>query len=116
MTERSLRGSRLGAVSYESDKDVTVVERQHASYRCPRGHKFSVTFAADITAPSTWSCTDCGSQALAVGGAQPEDIDRKPKRTHWDMLRERRSIPDLEELLSERLMLLRGSSRHRRSA
>ncbi|MGB7425370.1 MAG: RNA polymerase-binding protein RbpA, partial [Ornithinimicrobium sp.] len=31
----------------------------------------------------------------------------KPQRTHWDMLLERRSIPELEELLEERLTLLR---------
>ncbi|MCB1301287.1 MAG: RNA polymerase-binding protein RbpA, partial [Tetrasphaera sp.] len=29
--------------------------------------------------------------------------------THWDMLLERRSIPELEELLEERLTLLRQS-------
>ena len=29
-------------------------------------------------------------------------------RTHWDMLLERRSIAELEELLTERLALLRG--------
>ena len=33
----------------------------------------------------------------------------KPARTHWDMLLERRSIPELEELLEERLTLLRAS-------
>ncbi|HWD79100.1 MAG TPA: RNA polymerase-binding protein RbpA, partial [Kribbella sp.] len=31
----------------------------------------------------------------------------KPARTHWDMLRERRSISELEELLAERVELLR---------
>jgi hypothetical protein len=30
----------------------------------------------------------------------------RPVRTHWDMLLERRSIADLEELLEERLALL----------
>ena len=29
-------------------------------------------------------------------------------RTHWDMLRERRSIAELEDLLAERLNLLRS--------
>ena len=32
----------------------------------------------------------------------------KPARTHWDMLRERRSIEELEELLAERLDEIRG--------
>ncbi|MGL5247728.1 MAG: RNA polymerase-binding protein RbpA, partial [Brooklawnia sp.] len=33
----------------------------------------------------------------------PEEKDVKPPRTHWDMLLERRSIAELEELLAERL-------------
>ena len=32
----------------------------------------------------------------------------KPPRSHWDMLRERRSIADLEEVLAERLALIRS--------
>ncbi len=32
----------------------------------------------------------------------------KPARTHWDMLLERRSEKELEEILKERLELLRG--------
>ena len=30
-----------------------------------------------------------------------------PPRSHWDMLLERRSVAELEELLNERLELLR---------
>ncbi|MGI8870016.1 MAG: RNA polymerase-binding protein RbpA, partial [Mycobacteriales bacterium] len=36
-------------------------------------------------------------------------------RTHWDMLMERRTIADLEEVLAERLELLR-ERRPRKSA
>ena len=32
----------------------------------------------------------------------------KPARTHWDMLLERRSEKELEDILKERLELLRG--------
>ena len=42
--------------------------------------------------------------AAAFSGAKEE----KPARTHWDMLRERRSIAELEDLLAERLTLLRS--------
>ena len=31
---------------------------------------------------------------------------RKPARTHWDMLLERRSVAELEEVLAERLTVL----------
>ena len=37
-----------------------------------------------------------------------EEKAEKPARTHWDMLLERRSVEDLEVLLTERLELLRG--------
>ena len=37
----------------------------------------------------------------------------KPPRTHWDMLRERRSIEELDELLEQRIDALR---KRRRSA
>jgi hypothetical protein len=40
-------------------------------------------------------------------GTRPEEKDVKAPRTHYDMLRERRSIPELEELMAERLQILR---------
>ena len=46
---------------------------------------------------------------LQGGGPEPEAKPVKHQRTHWDMLLERRSIPELEELLEERLTLLRES-------
>jgi hypothetical protein len=58
--------------------------------------------------PPTWECR-CGEAALLQGGEAPELKPVKPARTHWDMLLERRSIPELEELLEERLALLRTS-------
>jgi hypothetical protein len=35
-------------------------------------------------------------------------VETKAPRTHWDMLLERRSRAELEELLQERLALLRA--------
>ena len=43
-----------------------------------------------------------------VPGIKPEEKAEKPARTHWDMLLERRSISELEDILTERLELLRG--------
>ena len=42
----------------------------------------------------------------------------KHVRTHWDMLRERRSIDELEILLAERLEIIQGTaySEERKSA
>ena len=107
MGERVLRGSRLGAVSYESDENAELAPRQTGSYDCPRGHQFSVTFAAEAEVPANWECKVCGGSALLVNGTQPEAKAVKPARTHWDMLMERRTVEDLEEVLAERLDVLR---------
>ena len=48
----------------------------------------------------------CGEPALLVHGELPEPKKIKPARTHWDMLLERRTLPDLEEVLAERLQVL----------
>jgi transposase-like protein len=107
MGERVLRGSRLGAVSYESDENAELAPRQIGEYDCPRDHHFAVTFAAEAEAPASWECKVCGSTALLVDGVQPEAKATKPPRTHWDMLMERRTVEDLEEVLAERLAVLR---------
>ena len=38
--------------------------------------------------------------------AEPKKV--KVPRTHWDMLRERRSIEDLEKLLQQRLEIVKS--------
>ena len=44
-------------------------------------------------------------------GEGVESKPAKPPRTHWDMLRERRSIEELDELLTERIDQLRSRRR-----
>ncbi len=107
MSERALRGSRLGAQSYESDYGVDVAPRQNVAYDCPRGHHFEVPFSVEADVPSLWEC-GCGAEAIRVDGLRPDDKKAKPARTHWDMLLERRTIAELEEILAERLELLRA--------
>ena len=107
MSERALRGSRLGAQSYETDTNVEVAPRLDVGYRCPRGHTFTMPFSVEAELPATWECRACGAEAMRVDGSAPEEKKVKPQRTHWDMLMERRSIADLEELLAERLEILR---------
>ena len=46
--------------------------------------------------------------AEIVDGPAPVAKKVKPARTHWDMLIERRSIEDLEQVLAERLEFLRA--------
>ncbi|MDQ1712793.1 MAG: hypothetical protein QOE45_2243 [Frankiaceae bacterium] len=103
MGERVLRGSRLGAVSYENDRNTDLAPRQSAGYDCPKGHHFTVPLAAEAEVPATWECRFCGRPALHAGSAVPEPKKTKPVRTHMDMLRERRTTADLEEVLKEQL-------------
>jgi hypothetical protein len=107
MSERVLRGSRLGAVSYETEHVGELAPRQVVAYLCPVGHRTSVPLAEEADVPGTWECRTCRATALRVDAAPPEPKAVKPIRTHWDMLLERRSVGDLETLLAERLAALR---------
>ena len=111
MAERALRGSRLGAQSYETDSGVEMAPRQSITYVCPEDHRFAVPFSLEAEAvPEVWECTVCGAEAVRVDGTRPEPKKGKPARTHWDMLLERRSVKELEVLLAERLELLRAEA------
>lgn len=108
MAERALRGARLGAQSFEDERGVEMAPRQEIEYVCPDGRTFTVTMADEAEIPTEWEDPKTGLIGRLVGGEQPEEKDDKPVRTHWDMLLERRSMDELEEILTERLELLRG--------
>ncbi|MPZ94746.1 MAG: RNA polymerase-binding protein RbpA [Propionibacteriales bacterium] len=107
MSDRVLRGARLGGQSFEDERGIEFAPRQQVAYACPEGHEFEIPMAQEAEIPLTWECPRCSGEARLVNGAEPEAKKEKPVRTHWDMLRERRSLPELEDLLSERLDLLR---------
>lgn len=110
----SMRGTRLGALSYESDAHIAPAERVVVTYECPEGHRSVVPFSVEAEEiPFEWNCR-CGRTAVRPDVAPPEAKPEKHQRTHWDMLLERRTIADLEILLEERLALLhaqRGEQR-----
>jgi hypothetical protein len=108
MADRTLRGSRLGAISYEAEYGTESAPRNIASYRCAQGHEFAIPFAEEAEIPTTWECRLDGGSGMLVNGPAPETKKAKPARTHWDMLMERRTIADLEEVLEERLDVLRA--------
>ncbi|WP_116113962.1 RNA polymerase-binding protein RbpA [Austwickia chelonae] len=108
MAERSLRGTNLSALSMETDENVVLSERQITRYVCANNHVSELPFSVEADIPPTWECR-CGQEAKLVDGPTPEEKPTKVARTHWDMLLERRSIAELEELLEERLTLLRAS-------
>jgi hypothetical protein len=107
MAERALRGTRLGATSYENDRNTDLAPRQDVPFDCPGGHHFTVPFAAEAELPATWECRVCGAMATAATGESPSPKKVKPPRSHWDMLMERRTVEDLEAVLAERLEIIR---------
>jgi hypothetical protein len=108
MAEGALRGTRLGATSYETDDHVEFAARQLVTYDCPAGHSITMPFSVEAEIPAVWECR-CGAEALLRDGEAPEPKVVKHTRTHWDMLLERRSLDELQEVLDERLDILRAS-------
>lgn len=110
MADRVLRGSRLGAVSYETDRDHDLAPRRTARYQTPNGDVYEVPFSDDAEIPGSWMCKN-GQEGQLIDGPVPDTKKAKPPRTHWDMLRERRSLEELDDLLKERLDLLKKRRR-----
>lgn len=108
MGDSVLRGTRLGGTSYESDAGVDLAPRRLTTYDCPKGHTTTLPFAEEAEIPYNWECATCGETAALRDGVEPERKPEKPARSHWDMLLERRTLPELEDLLTERLRLVRG--------
>lgn len=115
MAERALRGTTIGANSLESEEGVELAPRVEAIYDLPDGRTLIIPFSADAEIPPVWEAPD-GGEALLRDAQRPDSKPSKPVRTHWDMLLERRSEEELEELLNERLELLRSGQLRRQSA
>lgn len=112
MADRSLRGMRLGSQSMQSEVGVEFASRRKSLYRTEDGTTFEVVFAADAEIPEQWSSPRTGQEGRLVAEdgtlVEMEEVETKAPRTHWDMLLERRTRPELEELLQERLEYLRA--------
>lgn len=111
MADRSLRGMRLGTQSMQSEEGVEFSPRKRSTYRTVDGETFEVVFAAEAEVPMVWESPKSGKEGtlLDADGApiESEQAEEKAARTHWDMLLERRTREELEELLEERLTYLR---------
>jgi hypothetical protein len=106
----SMRGMRLGSQSLESDVGVELSARQSVSFLCPESHKSNVVFAEGVELPITWQCQYCQSSATRlIDGAAVVDASATESgpRTHYDMVKERRSEQELEQLLEEMLVGMR---------
>ena len=111
MAQQTMRGIRLGAHSLESEIGVQYSPRTKHSYQCPDLHLSEMVFSQDAELPTTWQCKSCPKQAtlLTDGKLTKLDIDEiKTPRSHWEMLLERRSKEELEEILKERISYIRA--------
>ena len=109
MADRALRGSNLGARSMETDENVVPSERQITVVRLPAGPPHRAPLLDRGRRPARPGSAAAASRPSCATAPSPRPSRSSTVRTHWDMLLERRSIPELEELLEERLTLLRES-------
>jgi thioesterase domain-containing protein len=111
MAQQSMRGMRLGSQSYESEVGVVFSARSKHSYVCSKRHLTEMVFSADAEVPNTWTCKQCSAVATLQANGQDVIFDaaeEKIPRSHWEMLLERRSREELEEILEERLVEIRA--------
>jgi hypothetical protein len=112
MADRSLRGMRLGSQSLQSEEGVVFSPRIVAHYRSGDGSTFEVTFSEEADIPQNWTSPKSGKEGVLLEAdgtpVEQEKTEAKAPRTHWDMLLERRTRAELEELLQERLVYLRA--------
>lgn len=111
MSQSSMRGTRIGSNSLESERGVNFAERITRNFVCPNGHEMELKFANDAEVPQSWQCRNCSSVAmLTVDGhlTQSESNEEAKTRSHFEMLLERRSREELKEVLQERLEYIRN--------
>lgn len=103
---------RLGAQSLQSEEGVEFASRRKVTYRTDDGTTFEVVFAADAEIPEIWESPRTGQEGRLIGDdgeiVESTAPEGKAPRTHWDMLLERRTRAELEEILQERLEYLRA--------
>jgi len=113
MAERTLRGARIGSTSLQSEEGIEFAPRRRVEYITDKGARFAVMFDAEAEPPPEWTDQRTGEVGFLddeAGQAARAEFEEKEaqQRTHWDMLMERRTREELEELLQERLELLRA--------
>lgn len=88
--------------------DEKPAPRREVAYRCAKGHATTLVFAAKAELPDSWDCRTCGL-AAGLDGPPGDPAARKGAKdmSAWALLRERRTIADLEAALAERLAEVR---------
>lgn len=108
MSDRSLRGMRLGSQSKETEAGVAPAPRKIVKYKCSKEHFSEIPFSIDADIPEAWPCKCGGTSLLSTNNNLLIEDSGKAIRTHWDMLFERRTPEELEKILEDRLLILRN--------
>jgi hypothetical protein len=111
MAQQSMRGMRLGSESFETAAGVNLSPRNTHQYRCAKEHISEIIFAEEAEVPAAWNCKFCSLEAALLDNEGKQAFETElPKipRTHYEMLLERRTRDELEEILEERLVELKA--------
>jgi hypothetical protein len=115
VSEKKLRGSTLGRISFEAEFGVELAPRKNAEYETGSGERFSVVFDAAAELPYEWVSPHTGAlgRLLTERGNKVVGIDPNapaptpPTVTHWEQLMKRRTVEELEALLADRIAQMR---------
>lgn len=111
MSEQTMRGMRLGSQSLENDVNVNLADRSRHTFICGAGHVTEIVFAAEAELPESWQCRTCSQLAALVTDGKHVELEvlsNRTGRSHYEMLLERRSTEELEEILQERLAYIKA--------
>lgn len=111
MSNKQLRGTRLGSISHESEVGVDFVDTENVTFRTEDGEEFTVTFMTGVEVPFDWvspRSSKIGRRLDAKGkpiqGDDPNaPTPMAPTVTHWEQLMKRRTIEELEIILADRI-------------
>lgn len=117
MSNKQLRGTRLGSISSETEEGVDFVDRQTVTFRTEDGEEFTVTFMVGVELPYDWTSPRSGKvgRRLDANGKPIEGVDPNapapiaPTVTHWEQLMKRRTIEELEVILADRIAEARAN-------
>lgn len=112
MSAEPIRGHSLNSRSLVSETGIELEPRNTVTYICSEcSTELNVPLAADADVPESWPCRRCGATAFHEGSTARSNDEAPPERlgkTPFEMLLERRTREDLEQILQERLAYLRA--------
>lgn len=84
MSEKRLRGTRLGSISLETEEGVDFVQTQSVTFRTNQGDEFAVTFMEGVDLPYEWTSPHTGQvgRRLDAYGNPVEGVDPNARLRH----------------------------------